>query len=288
MILNFRVFLILLLVLVLNIFGFAQKLEYTLKLTDNKIGLSHAVATIYKNNQKIDISGANSNGEILINLPYNGNYKIVAEEIGHEPLTINVNTTIPKEYLKSTYTYVTSFEMVKKKPGFKPAYKKDAVMKVVYLPNKDNFGTREQFELSYEYVPIPDTPKEKEQTPTKKPEESIPEPKSNLADIKKPNNSQNQPLTDTAKNNVSTPSPTTVFVAKPETGKPEKAKEIADQERRNNDAKVLRGALEREKEKDSDQEMRNFITKSRSRRTFLEEIADSRRETKKFERGYKE
>ena len=261
---------------------YSQKLEFTVTVKSGKSGLSHAVATIFENNKKVGIEGANSEGAILLKLDYNKKFRIVVEEIQHEPLIINVNSTLPKDKSKYTYLYGTTFEMVEKKPGYKPVYKKGSEMNIEYLSNKDNFGTKGSFEISYEYEPVKETPKQEQ--PIANNNNSKPDISTNKPVAEKPVS------TDNPANNI-TPSNSPVATENPPVAeKPNEPQRLypIEQEARNKKSKALLSDLEKEKEQNTDRELKNFVVKSRSRRTFLEEIADSKRSAKMIERGFGE
>lgn len=220
----------------------AKYLEFVVRVKDyeSNAAVQNAHGHVFFNGNKQFSTKANQ-GELMFKLEFNRDYVIDIEEEGHEKLTFKVNTTLPAEMTKFVYNFVSNVYMVKRKKGYKIVYTQDPSINVLYSAKKDQFTTVQQYSPSYNYVS--ENPTVEPVKPKKTEPKPIPEPIPVVDTLKKP-----------------------TLVSREDVFDDRKAKSKQDL--------IL---IEQEREKEQELEMRNYSDMSKKRRSFMEEIADSRR-----------
>jgi len=266
-------------------------LEFSAKIkNDAGAPLAGIIVSVYKGSQKIDVEGTDKDGKFEINLDYDGNYKIIVEHPLYEVLIIKLDTKIPEKNKKWTYSYATTVTMIKKKKGHEPKYDNNPVMFVSFLTAKDKFGTKTPYEVTYTYVPVKENPAASEQTKSEEKEEAAvkeaPEQTTVTDETALPQEKQeeqgamssgHQASLREAKAEEKIPVPT---IVSPNKKAKKRAESFVKQDARSTAAKTLLEQMEREKTGSRNKELNDYITKAKSKRTFLEEVAASKRTMK--------
>jgi hypothetical protein len=272
--------------ILLSCFGLYQahagRLELTCKPKDDKGNvLKNAWAVVYLDGKKIDYIAMNANGELFIKLELDKVYTIDIEELNYEKTTISVDTKVPAGKKGFIYTYVTGFELVRKKSGFVPEYVDDPVMYISFNPAKDEFKLKSSVLPQYNYVPAKTKENPETNNTKEKPEVIADKPPTNVKDTA-PAVTNDKPIVTDNKLPADNLIPD------------DKLKDKMDEDRfverqgLNADNKGVIEQMEKEKELEKQAELESVIVRSGRKRIFLEEIADSKRTMKKKANNYSE
>ncbi len=232
-----------------------------------------ALAIVYYEGKKETSFSCDQNGEILVKLDFDKKYTIEKEKKKFEKGLYKVNTFVPKELQKDIYSFKTSIPLIYKKEGYKVVYTEEPVIEIFYIAEKDKFGLKQTLP-AYNYVPLEPALAENKPSNT-----VVNNEKTNT--ISTPKNSEN---TNSTPNEVKNTSETPQVVNPVLLGSPnnERQKDI-EREQRIIKSRSINTNLDRELEAEEEKEVANYTTLALRRRSFLEEVADSRRFLKQAE-----
>lgn len=220
------------------------------------------ILEIYSEDRLVMKSEGNSSGVVIGKMDYDQIYRVILSKPGYEPTVLLINSLLPDSNKKYVYTYAPKIPLIRSKKGMKVKYIGDPVMRVAYLKKKDGFGMIIQFEPTYEYVPD-----------ERKPTEALAEAKEVQEEIHGPEDTvkTGDPIIPDAQSD-----PQAIV----------DAKRIGLEEERNNQARVQKGKLDEVQRKSHELDLENLLQKALTRRKFLEEIADSKRQNKMLSVGH--
>lgn len=271
--------------LFIGIHSKATYFEFVIKVKDeSEKSLPNSYATAYVDGKKQAEFKADANGEVLTKLDFGKKYIVEVEDKNHEKIEFRVNTNIPNEMQKYVYNFKTTIRLIRKKEGYKVVYTENPSIDVFYNKEKDKFALHQEFVASYNYVPINQSStanNANNQSTNTVANNAVKNNTTTNAQNNANNQSTNQPITNnnTPKNIEENPK-NMDDLPTPKNAREDREIEI---EKRLNEAKTTMVNADKDIEQEKGKELSNYSTLAMHRRSFLEEIAESRRFLKQVE-----
>ncbi len=101
-----------------------------------------AVIQMYRNSQPAGDYGIGSNGQYRVELNYNNEFVLIFSRKDNFPLKVIVDTNVPREVLQSDPVFPpfpVNIKLFTEIPGIDKTFSENAVMKIYYSKNVDNF-----------------------------------------------------------------------------------------------------------------------------------------------------